>query len=307
MTILSAQQSQALTTILGEKFVAFDFPMSRRTTLKIGGPADAYCTPDSIAKLQALLEYAAQQKLPVLAVGAGSNLLVKDGGIRGIVLSSRSLRGLKVQEDGVIYAEAGVSTGAFLKQALAKSLGGCEFLGGVPGSLGGGLRMNAGTYLGEFIDITERVISVSFASGERIERVREECGFGYRTSTLPVSEMVVAGWFQLFPRDEAAIRRDIDELRKRRKEREPSGVHNSGSTFKNPSGDYAGRLIEACGLKGVRVGGAVCSPVHANWLVNDGDATAQDLLALVEIVQRKVLKEFGVSLELELKIVGEDD
>jgi UDP-N-acetylmuramate dehydrogenase len=165
--------------------------------------------------------------------------------------------------------------------------------------------MNAGTYLGEFTDVTERVFTVD-ARGETIARTHDECGFVYRGSAIPPSEIVTHARLRLVPRPRAQIDEAVRELRERRRTREPHGVPNAGSIFKNPPGDYAGRLIEACGLKGRRVGDAEVSPAHANWIVNTGAARAADVLALVEIVRAAVVERFGVRLELEVKVVGED-
>jgi UDP-N-acetylmuramate dehydrogenase len=203
-----------------------------------------------------------------------------------------------------VVVGAGVSTGKLLSEATRRGLGGVEFLGGVPGSVGGGLIMNAGTYLGEFTKVTTKVVSID-EQGALRERDHDACGFVYRGSAIPPSEMIVEGELVLAPRPRDEIDVEVRGLRDRRKAREPHGVANSGSTFKNPPGDFAGRLIEAVGLKGRRIGDAEVSPVHANWLVNVGSARAADLLALVELVRDQVRARFGVELELEVKVVGE--
>src|SRR5262249_22785244 len=161
---------------------------------------------------------------------------------------------------------------------------GVEFLGGVPGSVGGGMIMNAGTYLGEFKDVTAWVETVRLSDGAVVRRDNAACGFRYRDSDVPPSEVVVAAELALRPRPRAEIEAEVKALRKRRSEREPKKIASNGSTFKNPPGEFAGRLIEAAGCKGWHQGGAVCSPVHANWLVNTGGATARELLALIDRV-----------------------
>jgi UDP-N-acetylmuramate dehydrogenase len=284
----------------------FDEPMARHTTLRIGGPADAWYTPGSIEQLRGVLSLCAERRIPVQAVGAGSNLLVRDGGIRGLVVATRKLRELTRVDDTRLRVQAGVSTGKVLAMATQWQLGGVEFLGGVPGSVGGGLIMNAGTYIGEFKDVTTAVRSVRLADAALIERGATDCAFVYRGSALPRDEVVVEADLTLFPRDRALIEADVRGLKDRRREREPKGVGNAGSIFKNPPGDFAGRLIEACGLKGRRIGAAECSPVHANWLVNTGDATARDLLALIDLVRSEVHRVHGIELQLEVKILGED-
>jgi len=293
-SVLSADDAAQLRRIAGDR-VSFDEPMSRRTTLKIGGPADAWVMPASIDELRAVIRLCVGRSIPLTPIGGGSNLLVRDGGIRGVSLSTRNLR-----------VQAGVSTGKLLSMATRWELGGVEFLGGVPGSVGGGLVMNAGTYLGEFKDVTVQVSSVRLADAELVRRDNARCGFVYRGSALPPDEIVVESVVELRPRPRDEIAADVRGLRARRNEREPKKMSNAGSVFKNPPGDYAGRIIEVAGLKGTRVGGAECSPVHANWFVNTGGATAADMLELIDIAQTKVHAAHGVTLQLEWKIIGED-
>jgi len=281
-------------------------PMSRHTTLRIGGPADAWVAPRSIDELRRVLALCAEEGIPVSAVGGGSNLLVRDGGVRGVVVSTRLLRRLERLGPTGVIVEAGVSTGKVLHAATEWELGGVEFLGGVPGSVGGGLVMNAGTYLGEFKDVTIEVASVRIADGTLVRRDHAACGFAYRRSALPPDEVVVEATLCLRPRPRREIETEVRTLRDRRHEREPKGFPNAGSIFKNPPGDYAGRLIEACGLKGRRVGGAEISPKHANWIVNVGGASAADVLALATLARAAVAQTHGVELELEVKVLGED-
>jgi UDP-N-acetylmuramate dehydrogenase len=305
-SVLSDGDREALAQLLGED-VRFDEPMRRHTTLKIGGPADAWCEPSAVAQVSALIRICLERKLPITPVGAGSNLLVRDGGVRGVVLGTRHLRGIERVGETGIRVEAGVSTGKLLKTALDASLGGLEFLGGVPGSVGGGMIMNAGTYLGEFKDVTRTVTTVRLADGAVIAHDHAACGFVYRGSNLRADrEIVVESYLELKPRARAEMDAEIAALRKRRDEREPKKVSNSGSTFKNPPNEFAGRLIEAAGLKGTRIGDAEVSPVHANWLVNVGAAKAADLLALIELVRGKIREVHGVDLQLEVKVIGED-
>ena len=280
--------------------------MSRHTTLKIGGPADAYVEPRDSESLTALVRWCLDACIPITTVGGGSNLLVRDGGIRGVVLATRSLRNIELVGDSQIEVDAGVSTGKLLSCATKWELGGLEFLGGVPGSVGGGLVMNAGTYLGEFKDVTTKVRSLRLSDGNLITRTNAECGFVYRGSALPVGEVVLGATLTLAHRPIAEIKDVVTSLRARRNEREPKGANNAGSVFKNPEGDYAGRLIESVGFKGTRVGNAECSPVHANWFVNHGDASAADMLALIDEARIKVKAKHGIDLALEWKCIGED-
>ncbi len=211
----------------------------------------------------------------------------------------------RVEPGDLVRVEAGASTGKLLDFATRNDLGGVEFLGGVPGTVGGGMIMNAGTYLGEFKDVTLSVDSVD-AEGNLLHRSNAECGFAYRQSQIPAADVVVGARLKLPPRPRVEIEAAVKELRERRRAREPHGLPNAGSIFKNPPNDYAGRLIEQCGLKGRRAGGAEVSPAHANWIVNADGATASDVLQLVEIVRAAVVERFGVQLELEVKVVGED-
>jgi len=286
--------------------LAFDERLARHTTLRVGGPADAWIAPTSVAGVQEVRRFCRQAGLACRALGAGSNLLVKDGGVRGVVLSLERLRGLTRASERQVEVEAGVSTGKLLSSVTGWELGGLEFLGGVPGSVGGGLVMNAGTYLGEFKDVTEEVRLVG-PDGALVVRPAAACGFVYRGSALPPDHVVVSARLGLRPRARLDIERDVRELKDRRKAREPKGVPNAGSFFKNPTGDHAGRLIEAAGLKGLRQGGAEVSPVHANWLVNAGQARAADFLTLIELVRARVEAQFGIRLELEVRVIGDDE
>jgi UDP-N-acetylmuramate dehydrogenase len=290
--------------LAGDGELKFDEPMSRHTTLRIGGPVDAWVEPRHIEALARVRKVCAERGIAGRAFGSGSNLLVRDGGVRGVAFSLRKMTAVAVDGE-VVSVDAGASTGKLLKIATEHDLGGVEFLGGVPGTVGGGMIMNAGTYLGEFKDVTTEVRAVD-ERGAIVVRDNAQCGFRYRHSDLPASDVVTGATLHLKPRPRAEIEQAVRELRDRRKSREPHGVPNAGSIFKNPPNDYAGRLIEACGLKGRRVGGAEVSPVHANWLVNADGATAKDFLALVEIVRAAVVQRFGIRLELEVKVVGED-
>lgn len=303
-SIVGGATRVALAALAGDD-VRFDEPMRRHTTAKIGGPADAFVRPSTIARLEDVVRWASATGLPLTVVGGGSNLLVRDAGVRGLVLNTGRLRAIALTGPGMIEVEAGVATGKVLSLALKHELGGVEFLGGVPGSVGGGLIMNAGTYLGEFTNVTTWVESVRLADGERVRRDHAACGFRYRASDLPPTEVVVRAGLALRPRPRAEIEAEVKALRLRRSQREPKKVASNGSTFKNPPGDFAGRLIESAGCKGWQVGDALCSPVHANWLVNVGAATCADMLALIERVRARVAEVHGVTLDLEVKVIGE--
>jgi UDP-N-acetylmuramate dehydrogenase len=302
---MNDDDKQALVDALGgDGELKFDEPMARHTTLRLGGPVDAWVEPLHIEALARVRRVCAERGILSRAFGSGSNLLVRDGGVRGVAFSLRKMTNVSVDGEH-IDVEAGASTGKLLKIATERALGGVEFLGGVPGTVGGGMIMNAGTYLGEFKDVTTEVHAVD-EHGRIVVRDNAQCGFRYRHSDIPASDVVTRAHLQLKPRARVEIEQAVRELRDRRKAREPHGVPNAGSIFKNPPNDFAGRLIEQCGLKGRRVGGAEVSPVHANWLVNADGATTKDFLALVEIVRAAVVERFGIRLELEVKVVGED-
>ncbi len=304
-SLLSAEDRTLLTELVGAA-ARFDEAMAKHTTLRIGGPADAWLTPASPEQMIAVVRACADRDLPVLAVGGGCNLLVRDGGIRGVVISTAGLRELEREGARGLRVGAGVSTAKLLSQATRWNLGGIEFLSGIPGSVGGALFMNAGTPRGEIEEVVTSVTSVRIDNGADISRSATECGFAYRRSALGRSEIITGALLELAARPRADIEADLREIRSRRKGVEPRKVGVSGSTFKNPPGDYAGRLIEAAGLKGTRVGDAECSPVHANWMVNTGSATAADLLALIDKVRGVIAKQHAIELELELRVVGDD-
>jgi UDP-N-acetylmuramate dehydrogenase len=312
-SILDESAKVALSEAIAEDGeIRWDEPMARHTTLRIGGPVDAWVMPTSYDALQRMRAAMHARGIPTRGFGSGSNLLVRDGGIRGVAINLRHISRVSrlesdagAPDDANVWVEAGAATGRVLAFATIEQLGGVEFLGGVPGTVGGGLIMNAGTYLGEWKDVTTRVFSID-EHGQTIVREAAECGFAYRTSTLPPEEIVTHARLRLPSRPRAEIEQAVRALRDRRKEREPHAVANAGSIFKNPTGDFAGRLIEACGLKGRRVGAAEVSPVHANWLVNTGGASAADLLALADICRSEVAAKFSIELALEVKVVGEE-
>jgi UDP-N-acetylmuramate dehydrogenase len=304
-SLAEAQRLELVAALAGEGELRFDEPMARHTTLRVGGPVDVWAEPATLAALGRLRAACAALGLPNRAFGSGSNLLVRDGGIRGVAVNLKRLAAVRILGNDALFVDAGASTGKLLRVATEQSLGGLEFLGGVPGTVGGGLIMNAGTYLGEFTDVT-REVDVVREDGTLATRSHAECGFRYRHSDIPPSEIVVGARLQLTPKPRAEIEEAVRSLRDRRKSREPSAVPNAGSTFKNPPNEFAGRLIEACGLKGRRVGGAEVSPVHANWLVNADGARAAELIELIEIVRAAVVQQFGITLELEVKVVGEN-
>lgn len=284
--------------------VATDEPLSRHTTWRVGGPADLFVAPADRAELVAVLHLLAEAGVPWIALGAGSNLLVRDGGVRGAVLHTGGLRRLTFAEDGRVEAEGGVPLMTLIRAAAARGLAGLEALAGIPGTVGGGVVMNAGAAGRQMADVVRAVV----LAGPRGEETwgGERLHFAYRSSNLPADRVLAAATLQL----QAASPPRLDEaIRSRLKQRQAAQrvtAPNAGSVFKNPEGMQAWRLIDAAGLRGESVGGAQVAEEHANFIVNRGGATARDILALIDRVRQTVRRQSGVELELEVRIVGED-
>jgi UDP-N-acetylmuramate dehydrogenase len=294
---------------LSEAFAAraaFDEPLAPYTSWKLGGPADAFVTVETTAELAWLLRYVFKRKLPWFVLGSGSNLLVGDGGLRGIVvrLSGDFARVVFEPEDaaGRVVVRAGASASLALLTAQAATRGalGVGSLAGIPGSVGGGLRMNAGTdrEFGEFV----RDVTVQTPSKPEPHAVTPE--YFYRHTTLARDAIVAEVTLQFERGEPAAVREEMQARLVRRKRTQPLQLPNAGSCFRNPPGDKAGRLIEAAGAKGWREGDAEVSPQHANFIVNRGNARAADVAALLARVRRAVVEQFGIELELEVHFVG---
>ncbi len=281
-----------------------DEPMSRHTSLKVGGPAELFATPADTDDLQQLLAWLRSRGLPWLVVGKGYNLLVRDGGIRGAVVSLERLDSLELVGDGVVRAGAGADNLELVRFALEHGLGGIAFISGIPGTIGGAIRMNAGAYGEGILERVERIVILR--GGEVMEFCVEQLDYGYRRLDLQEGDVILGAAFRLEERDQAeteeAIRRDLELRRSKHNVGHPS----AGSFFKNPPGQAAWRLIDAAGLRGERVGGAQVSTVHSNFLVNAGGATAGDFLRLAARVKEGVLGTTGILLEEEVRIVGED-
>jgi len=279
-------------------------PMSRHTSLRIGGPADLFITCDTIAGLSDTLEVLAEEGVSFTTVGKGTNLLVADAGIRGAVLILGKEFKRHACEDGHIRAGAACVLAYLVQDAFSRGLGGLEFAVGVPGTVGGALAMNAGSRTAWIGSVTESV--TLFVPGEGLVRLRGDViPWGYRTSGLPGRGIIVEGVLRLAPADPERIRLDMERSLRLRKSTQPLGVPSAGSAFKNPEGDSAGRLIEAAGLKGIGLGGARVSDVHANFIVNDGGATASDVVGLMSKVRTTVRNMYGIELQPEVRFLGE--
>ena len=278
-------------------------PMGRHTSFRAGGSADLFFVPASIENLSDFLSEL-DPETPLFWHGVGSNLLVRDGGIRGVVISaSRILRDLEQVGDYRVEAGSGVPCTQLARQCIRWSLGPSEFFAGIPGTVGGALAMNAGAHGGE---TWERVVSVRSIdrNGEIHQRSPEDYEVGYRSVRGPENEWFLSAVFG-FEEGVTPSFDTLNELLERRKATQPLGLPSCGSVFRNPPGDHSARLIEAAGLKGHRIGGAEVSPKHANFIINQDDASASDIEALMQHVQQTVLDQHGVRLVHEVRIVGE--
>lgn len=285
-----------------------DEPMARHTTFQIGGPADRFLTVENAAQLQGLLSCLRQAGIPYLVLGKGSNLLVSDKGIRGAVLHlGGDFKKVEVLPDGrTLRAGAGAPLASVCALARERSLTGLEFAWGIPGSVGGGAYMDAGAYGGEMRDVVSRVLHLG-PDGTPGEARGEELCFGYRKSRYTGGEdIITAVEFTLQPGDPAAIAGKMEALMARRKDKQPYDMPSAGSVFKRPQNGFAAALIEQCGLKGRRVGGAQVSEKHAGFIVNTGGATCQDVLGLIAVIQKTVEERTGTCLECEVRVTGEE-
>jgi UDP-N-acetylmuramate dehydrogenase len=288
-------------------------PLSRHTSFGIGGPADLFVSPSDRDDLITVLEEMHKQRLNYFILGGGTNLLVRDGGFRGVVVTLERMNVIRVEREyrsvggafAAVFAEAGASLPKLHAFAVDQGLTGLEFAVGIPGTVGGAVCMNAGTAAGEFGDVIESVTLVA-PDGKYLARGRDEMGFGYRTANVPEGHFVLDARISLRRDDKEQIKARVKDLLDKRKQRQPMGFPSAGSVFKNPYEESAGKLIETAKLKGKTVGGAQVSERHANFIVNRGKATARDVLALMELVKQTVLEVHGVRLEPEIKIIGED-
>ena len=283
-----------------------DAEMRQYTTLRLGGKADWLAFPRNAEEIAALYAEAGQAGLPVTVIGHGSNLLVLDGGIRGLVIRvEKNMRSIR-REGNRLIAQAGAMLGTVAVAAAEAGLTGLEFASGIPGTVGGGMTMNAGAYGGEMSDVTVRVDGIT-PDGKPVSLNRDEMRFGYRTSAVKQLDFIVTEvTMELQPGDPAEIRAKMSELNARRAEKQPLDIPSAGSTFKRPEGFFAAALIDQCGLKGCSIGGAQVSRKHAGFLVNNG-SSSRDYLALVRHVQQVVQEQTGIQLEPEIRIVGVEE
>lgn len=280
-----------------------DIPLSRLTTIGTGGPAAAFARPSTLAELEEAVGWAAQRGMEVVTVGLGSNVLAADEGVDALVLRLEGELASIGIHDEVLEAGGGATNAVCLHRARTAGLGGLEFACAIPGTAGGGVRMNAGAYGSDWAAILERALIVSTDGAGW--RDAPELGLSYRHSSLGTGEVVARVRYRLAPRPSAEIKAEVAELVARRKATQPTNKRTFGSVFKNPHGELgAGRMIEVSGLKGHRIGGAVISPRHANFIENADGATSADCIALMAEARRRVREQFGVDLEQEVVLLG---
>ena len=295
---------EKLSSIAGKENVLRDEPMSRHTTFRTGGPAEYLVSPD-MDGLPGVIAFCREQGIPLTVIGNGSNLLVGDKGISGVVVEIGRLMGEIRLEGNKITAQAGALLSAVSARAAAEGLSGLEFASGIPGSVGGAVIMNAGAYGGEMKD-TLVAATVLTKEGEIVRLPAEELDLSYRHSNLPEKESIVLeAEFVLTEGDVDQIAATLAELKQQRTSKQPLEYPSAGSTFKRPEGHFAGKLIEDAGLKGYTIGGAQVSEKHCGFVINKGGATSEDVLILIRHIQDVVQEQFGVALETEVRLIGE--
>ena len=277
-------------------------PLFRHTSFRIGGPADLFLLPSKPDALVDILEKCRRQGYPFTLIGDGTNVLVVDDGIRGVVVSTKQMNGYEFSEDGRLKALAGARLGKIADEACSRSFDGLAFASGIPGTIGGAVFMNAGAYDSEIGDLVESIVVL----GDEMKILsKEEMGFGYRKSVLQDGSLYVLEVnLRLKKGREQDIRKKMVELNSLRKKTQPLDSLSAGSTFKRPPGGYAAELIDKTGLKGLQIGGARVSDKHAGFIINTGNASAKDVLALMEAVRQKVFECHGVFLEPEVRVLG---
>ncbi|NLK52363.1 MAG: UDP-N-acetylmuramate dehydrogenase [Syntrophomonadaceae bacterium] len=295
-----------LPQVIAEARIAWNEPMSSYTSFQIGGPVDALVRPVDENELRRVLMYCRERELPVFIMGKGTNILVRDKGIRGVVIKvDHPMDRLEFLEGGQVKAGAGLTLKELSQAVAARGLKGLEFAIGIPGSLGGAVVMNAGAYNGEMKEVITQVRVLDY-QGQIRNMSAAELGFGYRYSILQAMELVLLeATLQLSPGDPKEIYARMEDYTVRREARQPLNLPSAGSVFRRPAGHYVGPMIEELGLKGFRVNDAQVSEMHAGFIVNRGQATAADILALIRLIQERVRERFGVELIPEIKIIGE--
>ena len=291
---------------IDKKRIYLNEPMSKHTSFKIGGPADIYVRANNLEELKYIIEIANRERIPTTVIGNGSNLLVKDSGIRGIVVKV-DFKDIEFLQYDKVKVGAGVLLSKIANEAYNKGLSGLEFASGIPGTIGGAIKMNAGAYGMEFKDI---IVSTKYLDKalELHEINNKEHDFKYRYSRFNKSngEIIISTILQLKEEEKETIKTKMEENNKSRREKQPIDFPSGGSTFKRGDGYITAKLIDECGLKGINVGDAYVSEKHAGFIVNKGNATAKDVLKLIDMVKTKVKEKFNIDIELEIEVLGED-
>lgn len=296
---------EKLIEITPEKNVMVNEHLNEHTYTHLGGKADLFVTPETYEQVQGIVKLATKEKVPFTLLGNGSNLIVKDGGIRGIVLNLNKLSSIRT-DNTTIIAQSGARIIDTSQEALAKNLTGLEFACGIPGSVGGALFMNAGAYGGEIKDVLESTIVVD-REGNLLELSADDLNLDYRTSNIPEKGYIVLeATFSMKKGNYDEIKAIMDDLTYKRESKQPLEYPSCGSVFKRPPGYFAGKLIQDSGLQGKQIGGAQVSLKHAGFIVNVDKSSAEEYIGLIHFVQNTVKEKFGVNLEREVKIIGED-
>ncbi|SEN84750.1 UDP-N-acetylmuramate dehydrogenase [Amphibacillus marinus] len=304
MTI-SHSLKNALIEIVGEENLLIDELICNHTYTKLGGQADYFVMPTTIQEIQAIVKLADREQIPFTLLGNGSNLIVRDGGIRGIVMNLKKLNKI-ARDHNTVIAQSGARIIDTSYYALDQSLSGLEFACGIPGTVGGALYMNAGAYGGEIKDCLKEAVVIDL-TGQLLTLAADQLELDYRTSNIPDNGyIVIEARFALVENDHAQIKAIMDDLTERRESKQPLEYPSCGSVFKRPPGYFAGQLIQDSQLQGKGIGGAEVSTKHAGFIVNKNSATATDYIAVIEMVQKKVKENYGVILEREVRIIGED-
>ncbi|MEJ9279604.1 UDP-N-acetylmuramate dehydrogenase [Ureibacillus thermosphaericus] len=294
-----------LSGVTNKENIKINESLKKYTMTKLGGNADILVMPETEEEVEAIVQYTYSHQIPLLILGNGSNMIVRDGGVRGIVMNLSKLNQIKI-EGTEVYAQSGALIMDVSKKAAEASLTGLEFACGIPGSVGGAMAMNAGAYGGEINDIIVHS-TVLTKEGKRLVLSKEELELGYRKSIIAQKNYIVlSSLFRLEKGNKEEIDAKIADLTYKRQSKQPLEYPSAGSVFKRPPGYFAGKLIQDCGLQGKGVGGAEVSTKHAGFIINKGNATATDYIETIKMVQKVVKEKFGVELELEVKIVGED-
>lgn len=299
------QWEKDLTKWIPSRNIKINEPLKKYTMTKLGGKADVLVLPETEQQAAAVVKYARENNIPLLMLGNGSNMVVRDGGVRGLVIHFSLLNEIRIEKD-IVYAQSGALIIDVSKQVAANSLTGLEFACGIPGSIGGAMAMNAGAYGGEIKDVVTSC-TVLTPEGELLELTNEQLELSYRKSIIAKKGyFVLSATFQLAQGDQQQIDEKIAELTFLRESKQPLEYPSAGSVFKRPPGYFAGKLIQDSELQGKGVGGAEVSTKHAGFIVNKNNATAKDYIETIQMVQRIVKEKFDVDLEMEVKIVGED-